>query len=346
VNCLVTGGAGFIGRWVVKRLLDVSEDQVTVLDDYSNSRPANLVEFAGNPNLRVVEGNVSEGSTLDGVWAARGPFDVVLHLAAQVRVQDSIDRPLPTFHSDVAGTMEVLERCRKQYFAANGLAPDKPFHLAAVEKRLTDLRPRVVFMSTCMVYSRATDRGIGEDHPTCPASPYAASKIAAENLVLSYHHAYRMPTKVIRPFNTYGPYQKRNTEGGVVAIFIARDLAGQPLLVKGDGTQTRDLLYVEDCARFVIQAGRIAAGDGEIVNAGLGRDVPVKELARLTADPARGGHGVDIRFVEHDHPQAEIPKLLCDNAKAARVFGWRPEVDLEDGIRRTREWIAHNPDAL
>jgi nucleoside-diphosphate-sugar epimerase len=253
---------------------------------------------------------------------------------------------LHTFRTDVAGTMEVLERCRKQFFAANGLADDRSFHLTAVAQRLTDLRPRVVFMSTCMVYGRANSQGIDENHPTRPASPYGASKIAAENLVLSYHHTYRIPTKVIRPFNTYGPFQKRNMEGGVVAIFIARDLAGQPLLVKGDGSQTRDLLYVEDCARFVVRAGLTSAGDGDIVNAGLGRDIPIKDLARLVADPAHGGHGVAVQFVEHDHPQAEIPKLLCDNARAARIFGWKPDVGLEEGIRRTRAWIARNPDAL
>jgi UDP-glucose 4-epimerase len=293
-----------------------------------------------------VKGDVADGATLDRVWADAGPFDVVLHLAAKIRVQDSIDDPMPTFHSDVAGTMEVMERCRRQFYAANGLRWGEPFHLTQVEGRLTDLRPRVVFMSTCMVYSRANDRGIDEAHPVKPVSPYGAAKIAAENLVLSYYHAYKLPAKVIRPFNTYGPFQKRNTEGGVVAIFLARDLAGQELLVKGDGTQTRDLLYVEDCARFVVEAGRTSAGDGEVVNAGLGRDITVNDLAAAVANPATGGRGVAVRHVEHDHPQAEIPKLLCDNRKAERVFGWRPAVSLEEGLQRTREWIAANPGAL
>jgi UDP-glucose 4-epimerase len=346
LNILVTGGAGFIGRWVVKRLLDDRVGSVTVLDNFSNSRHENLAEFSGHPELKVIAGDVAEGAVLDRVWSSRGPFDVVLHLAAQIRVQESIDNPLPTFHSDVAGTVEVLERCRRQFFQGNGLEYGKPFHLTAVEGKLSDRRPRVVFMSTCMVYQRANDCGIDELHPTHPASPYAASKIAAENLVLSYHHAYQMATKVIRPFNTYGPFQKRNSEGGVVAIFIARDLAGLPLAVKGEGGQTRDLLYVEDCARFVVTAGLSAVGDGEIINAGLGTDIAVRDLARLVADPSQGGHGVPVHFVEHDHPQAEIPKLLCDNAKAARLFGWQPATPLEEGLRRTRAWIAHNPEVM
>src|SRR5207302_3371351 len=177
-------------------------------------------------------------------------------------------------------------------------------------------------------------------------SPYGASKIAAENLVLSYYHAYGLPTKVIRPFNTYGPFQKRNTEGGVVAIFIARDVARQPLLVKGDGTQTRDLLYVEDCARFVVQAGQTEAADGAVMNAGLGTDIAIRDLAQLVADPEGGGHGVRVEHVAHDHPQAEIPKLLCDHGLAARLLGWRPQVPLAEGIRRTRAWIAAHPEAI
>ena len=346
MNYLVTGGAGFIGRWVVKRLLDEKNNTVTVLDNFSNSRPENLAELAHSPALRVVKGDVADGFGLDRVWGERGPFDAVLHLAAQIRVQDSIDDPAATFYNDVVGTLEVLERCRKQYFAANGLEFGRPFHLLEVQDRLCIASPRLVFMSTCMVYDRASERGIDEAHPTRPVSPYGASKIAAENLVLSYHHAYRMPTKVIRPFNTYGPFQKRNMEGGVVAIFIARDLAGQPLLVKGDGDQTRDLLYVEDCARFVVLAAQSKAADGEILNAGLGRDIPIRDLACLVADPGQGGHGVPVQHIVHDHPQAEIPKLLCDNRAAARLLGWQPEVNLNEGIRRTRAWIARNPEAL
>jgi nucleoside-diphosphate-sugar epimerase len=347
MNYLVTGGAGFIGRWVVKLLLGDSENAVTVLDNYSNSRPENLAEFAGRPALTVVRGDVADDPALESLWAERGPFDAVLHLAAQIRVQDSIDDPRATYASDVTGTMAILERCRRQYLTATGLDIDGPFHLLEVQGRLRYLRPRLVFMSTCMVYDRAPDgRGIAEDHTTRPASPYAACKIAAENLVLSYCHTYRMPAKVIRPFNTYGPFQKRNSEGGVVAIFLARDLAGQPLLVKGDGTQTRDLMYVEDCARFVVRAGQTAAGDGEVINAGLGSDVSIHDLAALVADPSKGGHGVPVRHVEHDHPQAEIPKLLCDNRKAARLLDWRPAVGLEEGLRRTRAWIARNPEAV
>src|SRR5262249_3851419 len=162
------------------------------------------------------------------------------------------------------GTFAMLEACRGQYFRLNGLETGvRRFHLEEVRQRLRDRRPRLVVMSTCMVYAPAVDgRGITEEHPLRPASPYAASKIAADTLAVSSVPAYGMPVAVVRPFNTYGPYQKPNGEGGVVSIFLKRDISGQPLQVKGDGTQTRDLLYVEDCAEFVVRAGGAPAAEG------------------------------------------------------------------------------------
>lgn len=161
-------------------------------------------------------------------------------------------------------------------------------------------------MSTCMVYDRCSDEdGITELHPTKPASPYAGAKVAAENMVLSYYYAYDLPTVVIRPFNTYGPFQKTGGEGGVVAIFINNHLNGKDLCIYGEGTQTRDLLYVEDCARFVVAAGFSNTVDGEIVNAGLGKDISINELAlQIAGDASR------IKYVEHIHPQSEIQKLF------------------------------------
>jgi nucleoside-diphosphate-sugar epimerase len=328
--CLVTGGAGFIGRWVVQDLLGRGAPRVVVLDDFSNSDPSNLEEFRDASSLRIVRGNITRREDVQALWKSHGPFEVVYHLAASIRVQDSIDNPRSTFTNDVLGTFEILEECRRQ-----------------LREEGASRAPRLVVMSTCMVYARAEDsRGIGEGHPTRPASPYAASKIAAENLALSYHLTYGLPVKVLRPFNTYGPFQKRNLEGGVVAIFISRDLEGKPLLVKGDGTQTRDLLYVSDCARFVADAGLSPAGDGEILNAGSGTDVSIRRLAELIADPKRGGRGGAIDFVEHDHPQSEILKLLADNSKATKLFRWRPRVPLEEGVALTREWIRKNPDRV
>lgn len=309
MNILVTGGAGFIGRWVVKRLIEDNHN-VWVLDDLSNGRRENLQEFSSSTNLKeVIIGDIKDEALLEGLFGEVN-FDICYHLGASINVQDSIDDPRTTFNNDTVGTFYLLEQCRKQ-------------------------ETKVVFMSTCMVYSRCEDEGgITEQHPTKPASPYAGAKIAAENMVLSYYNAYGLPVVVIRPFNTYGPFQKTGGEGGVVAIFIRNQLKGLPLQIYGTGTQTRDLLYVEDCARFVVAAGYSDQVNGEIVNAGLGKDITINQLAELIADEK-----VTIHHVPHIHPQSEIQKLLCNFDKAKKLLDWSPQVSLEEGIRRTREWI-------
>jgi nucleoside-diphosphate-sugar epimerase len=305
---LVTGGAGFIGRWVVKQLL-LDGHQVWVLDNLSNGRRSNLEDLESHPNFQeFVEGDIKDQKALETLF--RNKFDVCYHLAASINVQDSIDDPATTFANDTVGTFHILEAAKKT-------------------------RVKVVFMSTCMVYDRAQHpTGIAETDITKPASPYAGAKLAAENMVLSYYYAYGLPVVVIRPFNTYGPFQKTGGEGGVVAIFITRKLAGEDLHIYGDGKQTRDLLYVEDCANFVVQSGYSDKANGELINAGLGQDVSVNELAILiVGDESR------IRHIAHIHPQSEIPKLLCSNAKARNLLGWEPTVSLQEGLAKTEAWI-------
>lgn len=308
MNMLLTGGAGFIGRWVTKKLLDDGHS-VWLLDDLSNGREVNIEEFISNPNCTFIKGSILDEQLMSKLFQEHS-FHICYHLGASINVQDSIDDPRTTFNNDTIGTFNVLEQCRVH-------------------------QVKMVFMSTCMVYDRCTEEnGISEVHPIKPASPYAGAKIAAENMVLSYYHAYKLPTVVIRPFNTYGPFQKTGGEGGVVAIFIKNKLAGKVLNIYGEGTQTRDLLYVEDCARFVVEAGYSDKVNGEIVNAGLGRDISVNALAELiVGDTSRIAH------VEHIHPQSEIQKLLCNYEKANKLLDWKPEVTLEEGIRRTQEWI-------
>jgi nucleoside-diphosphate-sugar epimerase len=336
VKCLVTGGAGFIGRWVVSRLLDQGHE-VTALDDLSNGRRENLRAEEGRTGFRgLVVGDIKDPQLLARVFA--DPWDVVYHLGASIHVQRSIDDPEPTFRNDAEGTFRVLEACRKQYFAANGLdVGEKHFDFDRDVPRLTKRGPRVVSMSTCMVYDVAGGEPITEKHPYRPASPYAASKIASDMLAISYFQSYRMPVAVVRPFNTYGPYQKSNSEGGVVSIFLKRDIAREPLLVKGSGEQTRDLLYVEDCADFVISAATMESAEGQIINAGTGEEIKVKDLAAACATD-----GNRVEHVPHDHPQAEIMRLCCDSAKAKQLLGFQPKVTLRDGLARTRKWLEEN----
>ncbi len=185
-----------------------------------------------------------------------------------------------------------------------------------------------------MVYDLSSSEAINEEHSLNPKSPYSDSKLAAENLALSYFHDYGLPVVITRPFNTYGPYQKSDMEGGAVSIFIRSFLEGKPLNVFGDGKQTRDLLYVEDCADFIVKASFNEKAIGEIINAGYGKDIAIKDLALLIYNDAKR-----IRYVEHHHLQSEIPKLLCDYTKAKKLLGWMLKISLEEGIEKTEEWI-------
>ncbi len=308
MRVLVTGAAGFIGRWVVGELL-ARGHTVLPIDNLAEGDEANLDAFVGQPGFLPFE----KGDVRDAAACRRwtGQVDAVAHLAASISVQDSIDDPATTFENDVIGTFNLLEGARTS-------------------------GARLLFMSTCMVYDRAsTPEGIAETHPTKPASPYAASKLSGEALTLSYFHAYGLPTTVVRPFNTYGPFQRSVGEGGVVAIFTRRSLLGEELRIYGDGTQTRDLLYVEDCARFVCDALMSEAAIGGLLNAGTGVDVSVNALAALVEpDAAR------IVHVDHIHPQSEIAVLRCDSRKAREELGWAPQVPLAEGLARTRSWMA------
>lgn len=337
MRSLVTGGAGFIGRWLVASLLRRG-DEVLALDDLSNGRRENLREMEGRAGwLGLVVGDIKDPATVRDVFA-RGPWDNVFHLGASIHVQRSIDDPEPTFRNDAEGTFRVLEACRAQYFAANGLdMRAKHFDFDRDVPKLVVRAPRVAVMSTCMVYDLAAGAAIAESHPYRPASPYAAAKIGADMLAISYQKSYRMPVTVVRPFNTYGPFQKSNSEGGVVSIFLKRDIAREPLLVKGSGEQTRDLLYVEDCADFIVRCAACPEAEGEIVNAGTGEDVRIVDLARQCAT-----NGNRVEHVPHDHPQAEIMKLLCDASKAKRLLAWTAQTSLAEGLQRTRAWLEEN----
>jgi dTDP-glucose 4,6-dehydratase len=302
---LVTGGAGFIGRWVVKKLLD-DRHEVCVLDDLSNGRVENIEEFKKNSKFRFVLGDIRDKEVLKSVFK---DIDICIQAAAAINVQESIENPQRHYDVNVNGTFNILEEARKR-----------------------DVK--VILIGTCMVYDLTSSKAISEEHPLNPKSPYAGSKLAAENLALSYFHAYGLPVVITRPFNTYGPYQKSNMEGGVVSIFIRSLLEGKTLNVFGDGTQTRDLLYVEDCAEFIVKATFSDKAVGEVINAGSGKDIAIKDLALLICkDSERFVH------VKHHHPQSEIQKLVCDYTKAKKLLGWEQKTSLEEGIEKTKKWI-------
>lgn len=311
-NVFVTGAAGFIGRWVVDDLLSRGHD-VLGMDNFSNGSERNIAAFRDDESFTFVEGDVRDEEYLDELVS--NETDACIHLAAEIDVQESLDDPLSHFETNVTGTHNVIEACRR-----------------------TDTRLGLV--GTCMVYDMVdSDGGIDESHPVKPASPYAGSKLAAEDLAEGYYHGYDLPITFLRPFNTYGPYQKTGMAGGVVSIFTNRDIQGETLKIFGDGTQTRDLLYATDAARFIVDGTFSDDAVGEVINAGTGRDISINDLAELIATD-----GTPIEHVEHHHPQSEVQKLKADPSKAKELLGWEPEVSLEEGVELLREWLQTQED--
>ncbi len=312
MRVVVTGGAGFIGRWVTALLL-AEGHEVMVLDNFSTGSPHNLQGLVNRPALAVVEGDVADPDDLGRAFATLP--DVCIHLAARINVHESLQNPLCHLRENEEATVQLLERCRRA-------------------------RSRFVLVSSCMVYAPAPPgRALRETDATAPASPYAASKLNSEHWTLAYARAYGLDTCVLRPFNTYGPYQRADQEGGVVSVFLRALLSGESLRLFGDGTQTRDLLYVEDCARFIVRAALEPRATGMILHAGSGREVAIRDLARQIA----GQDGL-VTHVPHPHPHSEIQRLVADNSLARSLLGWSPRWDLRSGLQATLEFLRREVD--
>jgi len=304
----VTGSAGFIGRWVVRELRQRGHE-VVGLDNFSRGRHRNIAAFEDDPGVSITSGDVCDSGDVAAMFDVE--LDACIHLAAEIDVHESLEDPDAHFEANMVGTRNVLRACHRE-----GV--------------------RLALVGTCMVYDVAdSESGIDEHHSLKPASPYAGTKLAAENLAESYCHGYDLPVTILRPFNTYGPYQ----EGGVVPIFVDRDLRGETLQIYGDGTQTRDLLYATDCARFVVDATVSDRAIGEVFNAGTGSDVSINDLAELIATES-----VAIKHVEHPHPQSEVDTLRSDPSKAKELLDWEPTVSLAAGIEKVRQWLSADSD--
>jgi len=299
-----------MGRWVSKHLVEKGHD-VRVLDNLANSTEANIESFRRDLGGFIV-GDIKDVNLLETLFKEK--FDVCIHLAAAINVQESIDNPRKNFDNNVTGTFNVLEECRKH-------------------------KTRIVFMSSALVYATAAaDQIINEEHPLNPSCPYAATKIFGEKMVQAYHKTYDLPTVILRPFSIYGPWQRSDSEGGVMSIFIDRKLKNETINIFGDGQQSRDFFYIEDCAEFIALAAFSDNVNGEVLNAGFGNKVKIKDLALIIS-----ADRTNVRCVEHHHPHAEIMHMKADSEKARRLLGWEPKTSLEEGIARTARWLTQRP---
>jgi len=295
---VVTGGAGFIGSTLVDALVERG-DEVHVVDDLSSGRREQVAAAARLHVLDVRE------PLADALADARP--EVVFHLAAQIDVRRSVADPVADAATNVLGTLQVLELARA--------------HDA-----------QVVFASTGGAIYGECEHPATEAAERRPVSPYGTSKLAAEEYLAAWNRLYGTSHVALRLGNVYGPRQDPHGEAGVVAIFLSRIRDGQQGTIFGDGSQTRDYVFVQDVVRAFVAA---VGADGGVFNVGTGIETSVRELWQGCTEAA----GLGAEAAQAESRLGELQRSSLDAGRAERTLGWRPEVDLPAGLRRTWEWI-------
>jgi len=300
---LVTGGAGFIGSHLVELLIGGGH-QVTVVDNFVTGRPDNLKTQRDTAKLTVHTADIGD---LNAIAPAFRGMDWVFHLAALADIVPSIERPLDYFHSNVQGTLNVLEACRQ----------------AGVK--------RFVYAASSSCYGIPDVYPTPEDAEMRPQYPYALTKYLGEQIVLHWGKVYHLPVVSLRMFNVYGPRARTSgTYGAVFGVFLAQKLNHQPLTVVGDGTQTRDFTFVGDVARAFLSAAESSVRN-EVMNVGSGNTYSVNQLVQLIGGPVVH---IPKRPGEPDCTQADISKVR-------RLLGWAPRVGLEAGVKTMLDHIEY-----
>jgi len=314
---LITGGAGFIGSHLVEHLLAVTGEPLVVLDNFNDYydprlKRATVAAWEGNSRVTMVEGDYGDADTAEQVLLAH-EVRAICHLGASPGVPASVQHPRSFFENNVVGTVTLLEAARRRRIE------------------------RFLFASSSTVYGRGASAPFVEDAPLgIPASPYGASKRAAEIAGLTYHQLFDVPFVSLRFFNVYGPRLRPEL---ALAVFTRAILDATPLPLYGDGSVLRDFTHVSDICRGIAAALSASEAPGQCINLGHDQPIAIRRLIELI-EAAAGVKAV----VEHHPPRAEdMPLTHADLTKARKLLGYQPKVEIEAGVREYVEWFRRLP---
>ncbi len=305
---VVTGGAGFLGSHLIDRLLSEGH-RVIAIDNLITGNPANIGHLAGNPDFRFIKHNVS-----NFIFLPEDKIDYVFHFASPASPIDYLELPIPTLKVGALGTHNTL-----------GLAKDKraSFILASTSECYGDP----------LVHPQKEDYW-GNVNPIGPRGVYDEAKRFAEAMTMAYHRYHKVDTKIVRIFNTYGP-RMRLRDGRVVPAFIGQALAGKPLTVFGDGSQTRSFCYVSDLIDGIF---RLAMSDfHEPVNIGNPGEMTIKQFAEEIIRITGAKSTIEYKPLPEDDPKVRQP----DISRARKILGWEPKVEFDEGIKKTIEYFRN-----
>ncbi len=305
-NVLVTGAGGFIGSHLVERLLRRAAS-VRAFVHYNSRNDPGFVGQVRDSKLTIMSGDIRD---LETVRSAAEKVDIIFHLAALVGVPYSCQHVREVWEVNTIGTLNVLTAGRE-----HGVR-------------------HVIQTSTSEVYGTARTVPIDENHPKQPQSPYAASKIAADSIALSFYRSFGLPVTICRPFNTYGP---RQSDRAVIPALMVQALEKDEIAV-GNLSPTRDFTFVSDTVEGFIRLAECDACQGEEINLGTGSEISIADLTEKIAGLA--GRRLRIaRSEERVRRAGEVERLCSDNSKARVLAGWSPVISLDEGLRLTMEWM-------
>jgi dTDP-glucose 4,6-dehydratase len=310
-SVLVTGAGGFIGSHLAEALVREGAS-VRAFVRYNSRGDHGWLEACEPEVVRELEifrGDLANPEAVAGAVAER---DVVLHLGALIPIPYSYRHPREFVTANVTGTLNVLEATRREEVG------------------------RLVHTSTSEVYGTAQMVPIDEEHPLRPQSPYAATKVGADQLVLSYQRSFGMPVVIARPFNTFGP---RQSARAVIPTIVSQALSRE-VIELGATDPTRDFLYVGDTVTGLLRCAEAEGVEGEVINLGTGVEVSIGDVAERVQRLLERDLPIALDEDRMRPPESEVERLVADTGKAKALLGWEPEVDLDEGLRRTIDWLT------